>query len=263
MLFKRFFSVDSPKAVKAESYGWLNAINYMAPASPRRRRQSLPQCQRWLSRPLLWLIFRQCRALSTRCANRASPRRGSSCTTARLSWTKWSRGSPSSRHGPTSETAPLRALERRDRYRVGKPGRRRSSPRFPDLQFVDYTKSAPGANAPRGSAAIRWPRNYHLTFSRSETNEADCEEVLAAGGNVAVVFAGRCPKATLASLWSTVTSMTCATWTQGPVGCVVAFRLRARRPRRTRAGLWCGHVDRTRTLVRPVDAGEGIPLEAP
>ena len=31
--FKRFFSVDSPKAVKAESYGWLNAINYMAPAS--------------------------------------------------------------------------------------------------------------------------------------------------------------------------------------------------------------------------------------
>ena len=31
MLFQRFFSVDSPKAVKAQKYGWLNAINYMAP----------------------------------------------------------------------------------------------------------------------------------------------------------------------------------------------------------------------------------------
>src|SRR5262245_22774462 len=31
--FQRFFSVDSPKAVKAESFGWLNGINYMAPAN--------------------------------------------------------------------------------------------------------------------------------------------------------------------------------------------------------------------------------------
>jgi hypothetical protein len=31
MLFPRFFSVDSPKAVKAQKYGWLNAISYMAP----------------------------------------------------------------------------------------------------------------------------------------------------------------------------------------------------------------------------------------
>ncbi len=35
------------------------------------------------------------------------------------------------------------------------------------------------------------PANLHLTFSRSEINEADCLEVLAAGGNVAVVFADR------------------------------------------------------------------------
>jgi hypothetical protein len=32
------------------------------------------------------------------------------------------------------------------------------------------------------------PSNYHLTFSRSEVNEADCREVLDAGGNIAVVF---------------------------------------------------------------------------
>jgi hypothetical protein len=29
--FKRFFSVDSPKAIKAKKYRYLNAINYMAP----------------------------------------------------------------------------------------------------------------------------------------------------------------------------------------------------------------------------------------
>jgi hypothetical protein len=32
------------------------------------------------------------------------------------------------------------------------------------------------------------PANYHLTFSRSEINESDCRAILAAGGNVAVVF---------------------------------------------------------------------------
>ena len=29
--FKRFFSVDSPKAIKAKKFRYLNAINYMAP----------------------------------------------------------------------------------------------------------------------------------------------------------------------------------------------------------------------------------------
>src|SRR5262249_3514821 len=29
--FPRFFSYDSPKAIKADKYGYLNAINYMAP----------------------------------------------------------------------------------------------------------------------------------------------------------------------------------------------------------------------------------------
>ena len=57
---------------------------------------------------------------------------------------------------------------------------------FPGVQFYDYTKHA--------ARMVRWceggmPANYHLTFSRSERNEADCLRVLAAGGTVAVVFA--------------------------------------------------------------------------
>ena len=29
--FRRFFSCDNPKAIKAQKLGWMNAINYMAP----------------------------------------------------------------------------------------------------------------------------------------------------------------------------------------------------------------------------------------
>ena len=31
--FTQFFSLDSPKAIKARAFGYMNAINYMAPAS--------------------------------------------------------------------------------------------------------------------------------------------------------------------------------------------------------------------------------------
>jgi hypothetical protein len=50
---------------------------------------------------------------------------------------------------------------------------------FPHVQFYDYTKR------PR-----RWnvPPNYHLTFSRSECNDADAMSELSHGRNVAVVF---------------------------------------------------------------------------
>lgn len=52
----------------------------------------------------------------------------------------------------------------------------------PHLQFYDYTKSL---DRVVGNVFT----NYHLTFSRSETNEADALQVLFTGGNVAVVFA--------------------------------------------------------------------------
>jgi hypothetical protein len=53
---------------------------------------------------------------------------------------------------------------------------------FPDVQFMDYTKDPSRVLDPAR------PGNYHLTFSRSERNEEDCLRVLAAGGNVTVVF---------------------------------------------------------------------------
>jgi len=56
---------------------------------------------------------------------------------------------------------------------------------FPDVQFYDYTKHPERALK---HARGEMPANYHLTFSRSETNSAEVSQVLAAGGNVAAVF---------------------------------------------------------------------------
>ena len=52
---------------------------------------------------------------------------------------------------------------------------------FPDVQFYDYTK-----NYLRFDKVL--PSNYHLTFSRSETNEVKAMELLKRGFNVAMVF---------------------------------------------------------------------------
>jgi len=56
---------------------------------------------------------------------------------------------------------------------------------FPNVQFYDYTKSV--------SRMLKYldgglPSNYDLTFSRSEDNDAECDIILAEGGNVAMVF---------------------------------------------------------------------------
>jgi hypothetical protein len=52
---------------------------------------------------------------------------------------------------------------------------------FDNIQFYDYTK-----NPKRFDNEL--PKNYHLTFSRSETNFKECLELLSRGVNVSVVF---------------------------------------------------------------------------
>ena len=58
---------------------------------------------------------------------------------------------------------------------------------FPRLRFYDYAKSIRRALA---FAAGKLPRNYHLTFSLSETNAAAAGLAIAAGVNVAAVADG-------------------------------------------------------------------------
>jgi hypothetical protein len=61
---------------------------------------------------------------------------------------------------------------------------------FPNIIFYDYTKIA---------KRFLWdiPANYHLTFSVSESNDADARLVLSRGGNVAAVWRKDLP----VSLW--------------------------------------------------------------
>lgn len=65
---------------------------------------------------------------------------------------------------------------------------------FPSVQFYDYTKVTKRAIA---WAEGRMPTNYHLTFSRTEDNEADVAAVLEAGGNVTVVMDAKRGSATI------------------------------------------------------------------
>lgn len=65
---------------------------------------------------------------------------------------------------------------------------------FPDVPFYDYSKSVKKA---LDNAKGLHPANYRVTFSRdSAANEAECEQVLRAGGNVSVVF-----RDTLPAVW--------------------------------------------------------------
>ena len=58
--------------------------------------------------------------------------------------------------------------------------------KFPTIQFYDYTKIARRFDKPL-------PSNYYLVFSRHETNENDCKEVLKKGHNITVVFSHKKP----------------------------------------------------------------------
>jgi len=62
---------------------------------------------------------------------------------------------------------------------------------YPDVQFYDY-----GKNLKRMIKFLmgEMPKNYHLTFSRSESNQSACEIVLGMGGNVAMVFKDKIPE---------------------------------------------------------------------
>ena len=63
---------------------------------------------------------------------------------------------------------------------------------FTNVQFYDYTK-----NFKRMLSFLKgeMPKNYHLTFSRSECNDDKVSIVKELGGNIAAVFRNELPKA--------------------------------------------------------------------
>ena len=62
---------------------------------------------------------------------------------------------------------------------------------FPDVQFYDYTKHF---NRMEKYVRGEMPKNYHLTYSRSECNQKLVEIIAKLGGNIATVFRNELPK---------------------------------------------------------------------
>ena len=201
-MLNRIFSTDSPKAVKADKYGYLNAIHYMAPHTLGGVGNLCPHASAG------------CRAL---CLGHYS---------GQVSMVHDLENDDNSVRKSRREKAQrfmrdranylrdmVRSIEAEIRHAAVKGKKlcvrlngstdiawegvrldgRTIFELFPLVQFVDYTK-----NPRRFDRAL--PANYHLTFSRSETNEADCVQLLARGVNVAVVFGAGKPDKFLGAL---------------------------------------------------------------
>lgn len=202
MQFPNFFSTDSPKAIKSRKYGYLNAINYMAPADTAGVGNLCPHASVGCKALCLGWFSGQADMVKDGQLNDA---RRSRIAKAKLFMSDrkafidemwkglWRAKTKSVREGlklcVRLNGATDIAWEKLEPQLFSAN---------PDIQFVDYTK-----NLKRMLAFCdgKMPSNYHLTFSRSETNEKDCLRVLEEGGNVAIVFSQEKKDAVLMHTW--------------------------------------------------------------
>ena len=192
--FRRFFSVDSPKAIKAHKYGYLNAINYMAPARTGGHGDMCGNSTKGCEQICLGEHSGQAAMRKEGQDNKVTLSRKNKIayfmTDRKAFLTEMVEhiGKLSDVAKRESLTLAVRPNGSTDIAWEGikdKDGKTVFD-HFPHIQFLDYTK-----NARRFKRAL--PKNYHLTFSRSETNEAACKALLEQGHNVAVIFAHGLP----------------------------------------------------------------------
>lgn len=179
----RIFSTDNPKSAKAIQLGYLNAIHYLAPArsgglgdvcshrSPACTKLCLGETSGYAA------MFK-----SVRESRRAKVRMFLKYRARYMALVKRQLDafiSKSQRLGLKPCVRPNGSSD------IAWEGIRFEGKTLfemhPDVQFVDYTK-----NPRRFDRKL--PANYHLTFSRSETNEPVALDMLRRGINVAVVF---------------------------------------------------------------------------
>lgn len=211
--FRRFFSTDSTKAIKATKYGWLNAINYMAPAATAGAGNLCPHASAGCMALCLGEHSGQAAMRPEGGTNSVieSRRRKARWFMADRAAFLYEAAAHIARAALQARAAGMRLAIRMNgstdiawegvRFTVSPelsdyiahytgftvaPGLRTLFDCFPDIQFVDYTK-----NPRRFDRAL--PGNLDLTFSRSETNEPTALALLQRGVNVAVVFANALP----------------------------------------------------------------------
>jgi hypothetical protein len=193
----RVFSFDSPKAIKSIEYGWLNAIHYMAPhtlagvgnlcpgSTAPCRYLCLGENSGQAGMVSYWNQINSVRRSRRDKARLFMRRRADymrhvvrSLELAEIKARKLGMQLCARMNGSTDIAWEGVACERNGiKYR-------NLMEAFPNVTFVDYTKLAGRFNRPL-------PVNYHLTFSRSEANEAQCRDLLSRGVNVAVVFGSK------------------------------------------------------------------------
>jgi hypothetical protein len=196
--FSKFFSVDSPKAIKADKFGYLNAINYMAPHTTGGVGNLCPDSSAGCRALCLGMYSGQA-AIVSDLENGTNATRES--RKAKAHWFMSDR-----RAFMAEMTDHVRALARKAEKENKKLAIRPNGStdiafeyiptdngqplphRFPEIQFVDYTKNLKRVLNPDR------PKNYHLTFSRSEDNLHEAWQVLMNSFNVAVVFGKGIPE---------------------------------------------------------------------
>lgn len=190
----RIFSVDSAKAIKAQGYGYLNAIHYMAPADvagvgnlcPKATAGCRDACLGWYSGQA-GMVSRDEDINSVRQSRMDKARRFMKDRAAYMRDVVRSIELAERKAARMGLRLCVRMNGSTDISWEGVPCERDGvryrnlMEAFPHIQFVDYTKIAN-----RMKRAL--PSNYHLTLSRTERNDGAVADVVRAGGNAAVVF---------------------------------------------------------------------------
>ena len=155
--FRRFFSTDNPKALKAQKLGWLNAINYLAPHRLAGVGNLCPNASAGCVALCLVANTAATQRSIPRCSNHASPKRSTSCATARRSCSRWPDTLQLRRTAAKSwPLQALRAIERRDRYRLGSDWRFRKPSHLTQTSSSSTIPSR--SNAHFGACARPIPR---------------------------------------------------------------------------------------------------------
>ena len=190
----RLFSFDSAKAIKAQGYGWLNAIHYMAPTSlsgfnlcPKASEACKALCLGWQSGQA-GMVAKDDDMNSVRLSRLAKAKRFMKERKAYMrdvvrsielgikKAEKLGMQLCVRMNGSTDIAWEGIACER-DGVTY-----RNLMLAFPDIQFVDYTKIAKRLERDL-------PSNYYLILSRHEANDSDVVRIVSSGlGNAAVVF---------------------------------------------------------------------------
>lgn len=190
----RIFSIDSAKAIKAQEYGYLNAIHYLAPASlsgwnlcPHASESCIAACLGWESGQAGMVkndkdlnsvrksrIEKAKRFMTDRVNYMADVVKSIELVIKKAHKIGFL---PCIRMNGSSDIAWEGIACERD----GVPYKNLMLA-FPDVQFVDYTKN-------HARLKRELPKNYHLTLSRHEKNETIALNAVKNGSNVAIVFA--------------------------------------------------------------------------